>query len=159
MRNQQPIPDWPQAPLPLRAVAQLQDSLRVATHDLDRLQRLLTDATETLLGHFYGALSQISQLSRLAATQPVLPEHTLHQTRAHLAGAVTALQFQDMASQLINHTHRRLQHCADQLAHDGPGPGAAHPHTGHPAAPAQSALLQRNPVAQDEMHAGSVELF
>ena len=33
-----------------------------------------------------------------------------------LGGAVTALQFQDMASQLINHTHQRLRSCADQIA-------------------------------------------
>ena len=153
MRIEEPIPDRPHRPLPLLAAARLQDSLRLATHDLDRLQRLLSDATETLLGHFYGASSQISQLSRLVATQPALPEHKLHQTLAHLAGAVTALQFQDMASQLISHTHRRLQHCADQLADDGPARDAGRP--GMPAA----ALPLRNPVAQDEMHAGSVELF
>ncbi len=157
MRIEEPIPDRPHRPLPLLAAARpqdsVQDSLRLATHDLDRLQRLLSDATETLLGHFYGASSQLSQWSRLVATQPALPEHKLHQTLAHLAGAVTALQFQDMASQLIRHTHRRLQHCADQLADDGPARDAGRP--GMPAA----ALPLRNPVAQDEMHAGSVELF
>ena len=152
MRHQERIPDQLQRPPPLLAQGRLQDTLRVAAQDLDRLQRLLTDATETLLGHFYGASSQISQLSRLAATPPALPEHHLHQTLAHLAGAVTALQFQDMASQLISHTHRRLQHCADQLAQDGLDAAA-------PAHRPHRTLSLPGPVAQDEMHAGSVELF
>ena len=39
----------------------------------------------------------------------------------HLGGAVTALQFQDMASQLITHTDRRLRSCADRLARDAMG--------------------------------------
>ena len=50
-----------------------------ASHDLDRLQRLLSDATVTLMGHFYGASQQINKLSRLAAQHPGLPERDLHQ--------------------------------------------------------------------------------
>ena len=152
MRIQQPIPDRQHRLLPRLAAAQLQDSLHLARHDLDRLQRLLSDATDTLLGHFCGASSQISQWSRLVATPAAPPAHHLQQTLAHLAGAVAALQFQDMASQLISHTHQRLQHCAEQLAPDGPG-------AAHSAAPARPTRLQTNPVTQDEMHAGSVELF
>ena len=41
--------------LPLVAAADLQDHLMVASHDLERLQRLLEDAGEALMGHFYGA--------------------------------------------------------------------------------------------------------
>ena len=47
----------------LLTAADLQDSLMVATNDLERLQRLLTDATETLMGHFYGATAQIQSPS------------------------------------------------------------------------------------------------
>ena len=53
MLNEEPIPEMAPATLPLLAAADLQDSLMVATNDLDRLQRLLSDATETLMGHFY----------------------------------------------------------------------------------------------------------
>lgn len=73
MRIEEPIPELPQAQLPLPAVADLQDSLMVAHNDLDRLQRLLTDATETLMAHFCGASAAISVL---ADRQP---------TRRHLA--------------------------------------------------------------------------
>ncbi len=154
MLNEEPMSEMALATLPLLAAAELQDSLMVATNDLNRLQRLLTDATETLMGHFYGASSEITQLSRLAAQHPELPESHLHATMGHLAGAVTALQFQDMASQLIDHTHRRLRNCADQLARDVMGDDDE-----DGEAVVQEAPLRPNPVTQDEMDAGSVELF
>ena len=153
MLTDEPLPEPPQARLPLLAAADLQDSLMVASNDLDRLQRLLSDATETLMGHFYGASAQITHLSRLAAQHPELPEVELHQTMQHLAGAVTALQFQDMASQLIHHTHRRLRHCADQLAREVMGDDE------DGSAVVEDAPLRPNPVTQDEMDAGSIELF
>ena len=67
--------------------------------------------------------------------------------------AVTALQFQDIASQLIAHTRKRLRHCADHLA------AGAFDDEGDGAAPIDEAPLRPNPVTQDEMDAGSVELF
>ena len=68
---------------------------------------------------------------------------------------MTALQFQDMAAQLITHTQRRLRHCADRLARDAfPVEGAgAEEAVVAPAPPCP------NPVTQAEMQAGSVELF
>ena len=149
-----PMP--PGAPLAPMLAADLQDSLLVASHDLDRLQRLLSDATETLMGHFHGASQQINQLSRLAALQPgspALPEGDLHLALGHLSGAVTTLQFQDMASQLIDHTHRRLRHCADRLAQGVMGDDDDR------AADIEAAPLRPNPVTQNEMDAGSIELF
>lgn len=143
----------PGPPLPLMMAADLQDSLMVASHDLDRLQRLISDATETLMGHFYGASLRIDRLTRLAAQHPGLPEGDLHSALGHLSGAVTTLQFQDMASQLIAHTHGRLRHCADRLARDviaGDEDGAA---------VIDEAPQRPNPVTQDEMDAGSIELF
>ncbi len=153
MLNDEPTPELPQAQMPLLAAADLQDNLMVATNDLDRLQRLLTDATETLMGHFYGASAQITQMSRLAAQHPELPTDSLHVAMQHLGGAVTALQFQDMASQLVAHTHRRLRNCADRLACDVMGDDE------DGAAVVEDAPLRPNPVTQDEMDAGSVELF
>jgi hypothetical protein len=123
----------------------------IASNDLDRLQRLLCDASETLMGHFHAAAKQIQPLARLAEQHPELPEDRLHEAMLQISGAITALQFQDMASQLLEHTHRRLRHCADQLAQeamDDDEDGVV-----------QDAPTRPNPVTQDEMDAGSVELF
>ena len=154
MLNEVQNPGEAVAQLPLLAAADLQDSLMVATTDLDRLQRLLEDASETLMGHFHGAADHLRQLSRLAAQHPDLPESDLLATIGHLAGAVTALQFQDMATQLIAHTHRRLRNCADRLARD-----VMDDDDEDGAAVYDDVELRPNPVTQDEMDAGSVELF
>jgi hypothetical protein len=77
----------------------------------------------------------------------------LEQVRNHLACAVKALQFQDMASQLIAHTGARLRNCADRLARDafvGDEDGEA---------VVDAAPLRANPVTQSEMDTGFVELF
>jgi hypothetical protein len=145
-------PDLPAA-LPLLLAAELQDHLLTATNDLDRLQRLLTDASEELMGHFYGANSRLSALLRDAAALPHVDTSALHEAMQSLSGAVTALQFQDMASQLIDHTHRRLRSCADQLAREAMGSDP------EGEAVVEDAPLRPNPVTQDEMDAGSVELF
>src|SRR5262245_947397 len=94
--------------------ADLQDHLMTASNDLDRLQRLLADASTTLLQHFHG-LAQ--QLEGGLVVDPV----SLDCARQALSGAVVALQFQDMAAQLIAHTDKRLRSCADRLAHDALG--------------------------------------
>ena len=101
--------------LPVWTVAALQDDLLTATHDLDRLQGLLTHACETLIERFSGASENINLL--LNAEQPEAARcDRLYGAIDQLGGAMTALQFQDMASQLIHHTHTRLRGCADQLA-------------------------------------------
>jgi hypothetical protein len=71
----------------------------------------------------------------------------------HLGGAVTALQFQDMASQLIAHTTRRLRNCCDRLAAEAMGDDE------EGATIVEEAPMRPNPVTQDEMDAGSIELF
>ena len=139
--------------MPLLAAADLQDHLMVASNDLDRLQRLLSDACDSLLGHFYGASGQLQQLLHQAAPHPEVDLRQLHVAMEHLAGAITAMQFQDMASQLVAHTTRRLKNCADRLAADtfgGDEDGDA---------VVEEAPLRPNPVTQDEMDAGSIELF
>jgi hypothetical protein len=133
------------APLNLQLAADMQDHLLTVSNDLQRLQILLTDACDTLTSSFLSADADIEGLaSGLGTLQPV---------RAHLARAITALQFQDLATQLIAHTHQRLRNCADRLAADtfaGDEDGAA---------VIEAAPPRPNPVAQDEMDAGSVELF
>jgi hypothetical protein len=137
----------------LLAAADLQDHLMVASNDLERLQRLLSDACDSLMGHFYGANGELRDLLHHAATDPQVNQPQLHKAMAHMAGAITAMQFQDMASQLVAHTSRRLRNCADRLASETMGDDD------EGVAVIEEGPLRPNPVTQDEMDAGSVELF
>ena len=154
--EQQPRQPPPHDGLDLLAAAELQDHLMVASNDLDRLQRLLEDASDALMSHFTGATQHLEDAHGQLKTAPstlaqgaqavLLARHTL-------GGAVTALQFQDMATQLIAHTTRRLRSCADRLARDAMGDDEDGDSV------VEEAPLRPNPVTQDEMDAGSVELF
>jgi hypothetical protein len=138
--------------LPLVAAADLQDHLMVASHDLERLQRLLEDAGEALMGHFCSASAQMNML-RDEAPKVNLDTAPIREALQNLAGAITALQFQDMATQLIAHTQSRLRNCADRIARDVMGDDE------DGAAVIEDAPMRPNPVTQDEMDAGSIELF
>ena len=129
------------------AAADLQDHLLTAAQDLDRLQVLLSNACHSLLQGFYGATDQMRTLLDTPAL--AADDEAFERAMQHLGTAVTALQFQDMASQLIAHTHRRLKTCADRLAQDA---CQCDEHAKMPQ-------IQPNPVAQTLMDAGSVELF
>ena len=137
-------------PIDLLLAADLQDHLLTASNDLDRLQTLLAHACDTLATSFFGANAQIDALRDEASAEAV------QLVAQHLGQAITALQFQDMASQLIAHTHRRLRNCADRLAadvfDDGDGDDDG-------ATVIGDLPLSPNPVTQDEMDAGSVDLF
>ena len=110
---------------------------------------VLLQSGDALLEHFQAAVGRVEAL----AAAPGADAEALGGLREQLGGAVTALQFQDMASQLIAHTNQRLRNCADQLARDAFGPDA------DGEAVVAAAPLRPNPVTQDEMDAGSVELF
>lgn len=117
------------------AAAEMQDHLLTAVLDLDRLHALLTHACGDLLAVFRQTTAW--------------PERHAGDTEA-LGAAVTALQFEDLASQLLNHTRQRLRHCADRLACS--------------AMPGEAGFIEEaprrpNPVTQDEMRAGNIELF
>jgi hypothetical protein len=139
--------------VPTLLAADLQDHLMTASNDLDRLQRLLADATTTLLEHFHGLSEQIDRLRAELDDPCTVDVATIERARQALGGAVIALQFQDMASQLITHTDRRLKSCADRLARDA----LADDDDGAPLT--MPAPLRPNPVTQDEVDAGSIELF
>jgi hypothetical protein len=141
----------PDGAVPTLLAADLQDHLMTASNDLDRLQRLLADATSTLLQHFHGLSQQIEQLHEQldAGVDPLAFEQALR----WLSGAVVALQFQDMAAQLISHTDRRLRSCADRLARDA----LADDEDG--TAVTLPAPLRPTPDTPDEIDAGSIELF
>jgi hypothetical protein len=118
--------------LPLLMAAELQDHLMTASNDLERLEGLLADACDGLMMRFTSELTPVLQ---------------------NLGAAVTALQFQDMASQLIHHTNRRLRNCADQIARESMGDDE------DGQAVVVTAPLRPNPVTQSQMDAGSIELF
>ncbi len=131
--------------LPLLAQADVQDNLLMAANDLERLQTLLSGACDTMLAGFSGA-------SR-ALRGPAPKSPAVDVAIEHLGEAVVALQFQDMASQLVAHTQRRLRHCTDRLAFE------AFSDDEDGAAVIEPLPMNPNPVTQDEMDAGSITLF
>jgi len=152
LTNEPSDPSEEHGMIPLLVAAELQDHLMTVNNDLERLQRLLDDAGEALSAHFYAASTQIQSQLRKAAEQGS-DSTALYGVMDNIAGAITALQFQDMATQLIAHTSQRLRNCADQLARDTFGDDE------DGEAIVEIAPLRPNPVTQDEMDAGSIELF
>ena len=145
----------PPAGMALFTAADLQDHLLVASNDLERLQRLLDDAGQALMGHFTGASARLAAVMSDIDSERLTSDalETLSDTQQTLGGAITAMQFQDMATQLIAHTTRRLRSCADRLALEAMGDDE----DGETVV--DEAPLRPNPVTQDEMDAGSIELF
>ena len=148
MQTEPILPVGPVVQLPLMLVAELQDSLMVAMHDLSRLQSLLGHTMDNLMVRFnkVNLGLQAVDLPHVSAMDDV---------QSHLRAAVTELQFQDMASQLIVHTSLMLQDCAFRLASETMGQDE-----GEEPAPYATMVSDRpNPVTQSEMDAGSIELF
>lgn len=133
--------------LPVMLVAELQDSLLVVVHDLARLDNLLAHTMDNLMQRFTAASSDLASPALAGKTE-------LDGVRNALNAAVTELQFQDLASQLIVHTSKILQGCAYRLAAESMG------NEDGEAVPFVDDVPERpNPVTQDEMDAGSIELF
>lgn len=140
-------PDSPGVRLPVMLVAEVQDSLLVVVHDLARLDNLLAHTMENLMERFTAASANLAGPALIETSE-------LDEVRATLRAAVTELQFQDMASQLIVHTSKILQGCAYRLASESMGSEDGE------AVPFVEEVPERpNPVTQDEMDAGSIELF
>ena len=141
------MPMDPGVQLPVLLVAEVQDSLLVVVHDLARLDGLLAHTMENLMVRFTEATANLSD--------PALADSdVLDSARSSLRAAVTELQFQDLASQLISHTSRILQGCAYRLASESMGQEDGE------AVPFVEEVPERpNPVTQDEMDGGSIELF
>lgn len=84
----------PAVQLPVMLVAEVQDSLLVVVHDLSRLDGLLAHTMENLMERFTSASANL-------ASPALMNSPELDIVRNTLRSAVTELQFQDMASQLI----------------------------------------------------------
>jgi hypothetical protein len=111
-----------------------------ASSDLGRLQALMDDACLQLQARFDGLAQGMQSLQHAHPHWPGLTP-LWHEVDA----AVVALQFQDLAQQLIAHTRKQLgllASCGCAVA-------------GQVAAGAQAV----NPVNQSAMSAGSVDLF
>ncbi len=107
--------------------------------DLERLKTLVNDAAGRLLGSFNEFVALEQQASRNSEQR--------QRIESAIGTAVTALQFQDMATQLTGHAQRRLaalESCLRAMYGEGTG----------------GALLENaQPVRQSEMSAGSIDLF
>jgi len=140
-------PSAPSVQMPLMLVAEVQDSLLVVVHDLNRLDGLLAHTMENLMERFTAASANLAHPELISSKE-------LDIVRSTLRAAVTELQFQDMASQLITHTSKILQGCAYCSAAESMGSEDGE------AVPFVEDVPERpNPVTQDEMDAGSIELF
>ena len=147
MQQSLTTPAAPSVQMPVMLVAEVQDSLMVVVHDLSRLDGLLAHTMENLMERFTCASANL-------ADPALMNSKELDFVRSTLRAAVTELQFQDMASQLIIHTSKILQGCAYRLASESMGDEDGE------AVPFVEEVPERpNPVTQDEMDAGSVELF
>jgi len=147
MHSSMTTPAPPSVQMPIMLVAEVQDSLLIVVHDLNRLDGLLAHTMENLMERFTAASANL-------ASAQLLESKELDIVRSTLRAAVTELQFQDMASQLITHTSKILQGCAYRLASESMGSEDGE------AVPFVEEVPERpNPVTQDEMDAGSIDLF
>jgi hypothetical protein len=108
--------------------------------DLDRLKALIAEAGDGLLASFNQVAAQLPGGFADAARRGAVNDA--------ITAAVTALQFQDMATQLIQHAQRRLEvleACLKSLAPEAEDPLLA--------------TTRSQPVRQTAMGAGSIDLF
>jgi len=114
MQPNQTTTPVPAVQLPVMLVAEVQDSLLVVVHDLNRLDGLLAHTMANLMERFTSASANLADPVLVASKE-------LDAVRSALRAAVTELQFQDMASQLIIHASKILQGCAYRLASESMG--------------------------------------
>ena len=135
--------------------------LVAAGRELQRLHEILAHAIDQLIHHFERIAASVqAQRQLVEGSQPdrdVDRVSALSRTLDEdIHGALTALQFQDLSAQLIQHVQDRLEAARDELAR--PGTGARIPDYGAVAAN-ESHVHRVGPVAQTTVSAGSVDLF
>jgi len=117
-----------------------------AASDLERLLRLLDQAGGDLARRFSDFDRLVGEISREAAGTPVARQ--AEALREGLLGATTAMQFQDMSMQLVEHALSELRTIAHRLGDDA----------GLREMPVASGVPS-GPVSQSGMGAGSIDLF
>jgi len=119
-----------------------------AQADLTQLSAILKDAFGELFGSFNGVQTAAREAGILAAMD------------GHASRAITALQCEDLAIQLIRHTHKRLNLARDSLKIYSQMPQTCL--TSADLAPATGLIgtsTTDTPVQQQAMQSGSIELF
>ena len=138
---------------------------RDADADLERLALLLNDSIVKLTGHFMALDENQKQQTRIIqsltrAESPALQLECISESSSsHVAGALTALQFDDIATQLIGTTRKRLdalEALAQALEHRGERMvGAMVGRLQH----VDQLIHTHSPVSQASVESGSVDLF
>lgn len=148
--------------------------------DLDQLRGILADAAEKLSAAFCEMTASLTELVRLIeATTPGDPGSSLTEISAiaqditsRTGSTVQSLQFEDMATQLLQHVGRRLA-TLEVFSKDM---SVLHPHPDDPGAPLTEDLLDdlfrkldghrsellavgRKTVQQQSLDSGVIELF
>jgi len=130
--------DFDLPPLELAGLGAAQECALIEA-DLERLKLLINDAGERLMISF----------NQVAKMLPGMQFNDAQRARVDEAVrvAVTALQFQDIATQLTGHAQRRLSVLEERLRSlsDEAARGLE--------------FVQSHPVRQVEMSAGSIDLF
>jgi len=176
---------------PPQALERLQD-LRVQAHDvlneefgrvatdLEQLRRLLSDAAEKLSGTFRVVTARSSELSGVIERMEAAPDAEttarIRRITADVASTtgqtIQSLQFEDMATQLLQHVHRKL----DVLARFSKDMAVLNPGVGHlppllrpaemdalfaslAAYRTELSVTTRKVVKQESVAAGDIELF
>ena len=117
-----------------------------AASDLERLLRLLDQAGGDLMRRFADFDRLVGEIAREAAGTPLAGRAVaLHEA---LLGATTAMQFQDMSTQLVEHALSELRTIAHRMDDDA-GPRDTPGRSG----------IRGGPVSQSGMGAGSIDLF
>lgn len=132
--------------LPPEAASLVHAKVVAAAADLERLLLLLDQAGGDLMRRFSDFDRLAGELLRDTAGTPAARQ--AEALRAGLLGATTAMQFQDMSTQLVEHALSELRTIARRLGDDA----------GLREIPAASGA-RSGPVSQSGMGAGSIDLF
>jgi hypothetical protein len=127
------------------------EELSSMRHEITQARNLLNDAIDRLVTSFMNihALVQDADAERTAAAAnaPAIADRIA----AEVASAITALQFQDIMDQLLNHTLKRV--ALVELTLNDATEGASLPDgSGRPGTGAR-------PVYQSQVSAGDIDMF
>ena len=128
---------------------------RSARSELGRLRSLIDDASDRLMASF-GVIGELSA-QQLASSQGAASEQAQDMERA-VGNAVSALQFQDMANQLVGHAAQRIE-LLERIAESLRRLPDVSMEELTDAVEATVCARQDGPVAQACMTGGSVDLF